>query len=727
MSSHRSSLATAQFQRTSTMPSSTRTHRRHARRNSSQSRALATLSEPQTPTARRRNLYRPPASVATRHARVHHWNAELHDLTQNLADIQQRIQQLETLQPPEWPCQRTTQDSVHPAFRPRRPSQRVQEDSVPPPARPRAPSTPYRLPELNLDSTNDSFDLPLDEWLHASAPRAPTSDTVRLSSVKHVDEQSSALDLPEEPASRKSARARQTVHSRDESTNTVGSFDSYATEAVQVYEASTAAVVRPCVRNIAPAQVAALSARGQARKRCTDEKNLHQPRAALVPLPLFAGQTFGFPGRISSPLQPRSSSKPPPSHTRKESRHSQPSPWSARGVDWTEDTKSRPVSETTVIRQSKPLSACSTPSSAWATASFASDDAPCLTIPAPQTPQPSFSVTGTMEQSSTPRSFPQARWQQSSPPSTEGTQLDSSCSSVSDPITPTSSLPKTSARLNLFPRIQQSSYESLGRRYHSEYDTDPFYAVGPDQTPCVGWEPSSPTPMSGHAAADTTDLPSEERESTEETSSSLHTPRRRADHRLREMLNPGVKRQTRDIGSNQHVFRSPRKKLRTFLRRFTPTMGKVRHSMPAVSAPPAPSSMAMERQVRTPPRLPTRQGSSLPFDEAILGELSRISDRGCRASSAAPSSARRIRNSMHDAAGLRLSRTAATHAHWRAQRSRSSILSSMHPRSRAPTGSTVYGSLSSGPSFHFLPKVDQLPVTPVRRGPPPVRHRKSRY
>lgn len=729
----RESLATAQFLSTAMMPAATHPSRRHARRRSSQSGALPTpRPDPQTPTTRRRSLCRPPASVATRHAQVCHWNAELRDLTESLVDIQQRIQQLETLQQPRQP-HRASEEPINLASTSYHSSRPRSDGSFHATARSRAPDTTYRLPELRLDSTANDLRLHLDDWLHASPLGPSASGMVSLSPEGGIEEQTLDLDRPASREARRTVEARQTGHFRDQSINTVDSIDSYDNEAVEVYEASTVAVLRPCVKNVVQATTRPPSQHPRpatpafvSRKHTREEARTRQPSLALVPLPLFAGQKSCSPHSDPSPLQPRSSSLPLPAHVRKESRHSHPSPVSAQDSSWREAAKSRPLSEATVIRRTQPQSYCSTPSSAWQTESVVSNETPDPTSLWHDVPWEGPSGHSAIEQSTTPASFRPEQWQQSSPLPTEQPRLDSSCTSISDLTFSTSSLPKASPRLNIFPRIKQSSYESLHGRANLEYDQDPFYTISPEQTGFVE-RPSSPYAVMEAEAVDVAGQVPVEGDSAAKPCPSPPSPPRRKDHRLRGLLNPGIKRQTREVGSSPHLLRSPRKKLRTFLRRLTPSMSKVRHSMPAGSLSPAGTPGSLEKRIKTPPRLPTRKGSSLPFDEALLGELSRISDRGNRASAAAASPARRIRSSVHDAAGLTLSRTAATHAHWRAQRSRSSVLSSFHPRSRAPTGSTLYGSLSSGPSFHFLPKVDQHPMTPVRRGRPPGLQRGSRY
>ncbi|KAK3052603.1 hypothetical protein LTR09_006458 [Extremus antarcticus] len=693
------------------MPSPSRPPRRHARRGSSQRRVAPPPSDPQTP-ARRRNLYRPPASVVTRHAQVRHWHAELHDLTQNLADIQQRIQQLETVQYP------------------RHPSQHVLEDSIPSASRSRTPSTPYRLPELGLGPATDSFCSHLDEWLHASPLAAPTSGTLPLPPTEDVEEQSSPLVRPVNEASAELADAHRMSHHRDASTTTVDSFDSYNTEAVNVCEASTTAIIRPRVKEIATTYATRSSTQEEAApeslyaRQSTDDEKENQPPMRLYPPPLFSKQKpDGRPRRTPSTPQPRSSLAF--CHDLGQLRHSQPGSWLAQDPCLTESGKWRPSSGATIVRHDRQVSPSPTPSSAWVTESLLSDGTLCSKDSLPASARPSSSVACTQEQSSTPISLKPPQWLHSSPPPSEEPRLDSSCTSITDPPTPASSPPNTSARLNLFPKIQQSSQESLRQRYYSRYGEDPFYSVSQDQIDCSEWT-TSPHPARGQTS-ETTDAPSVKSPSVEEPAVGAVDRPRRKNRPLREILSLGVRRQSRDMGSSPALSQRPRKKLRTFLRRFTPALGKARHSMPAGSMPSIHSAATLEQRCVTPPRLPTRRGSTLPFDEALLGELTKISDRRNPSASAAPSPTRRIRNSMHDAAGLTFSKTAATHAHWRAQRSRSSILSSAHPRSRALTGRTTNSSLSSGPSFYFLPKADQAPVTPVRRGPPMGRHRISRY
>lgn len=223
-------------------------------------------------------------------------------------------------------------------------------------------------------------------------------------------------------------------------------------------------------------------------------------------------------------------------HNVRQSRHSHSSSWLAHGGSRMEGSKCRPVSGATVIRRSRQASPSPTPSDGWETESIASDDAPGFTSSTLQSPQPSFSVAGTSEEPSSLNSFQPARWQQSSPTPAEEPRLDSSCTSISDPPTPTCSLPKTSARLNLFPKIQQPSYESLGRQYHSEYDKDPFYTVLPDQAGDTEWT-SSLNPTPNCEAGRRIDIPNAEGSSAQEPTSPLGRPRRK-DHRLREMLSP---------------------------------------------------------------------------------------------------------------------------------------------------------------------------------------------
>ena len=704
---------TASPQYSLVMARPSRAPRRHSRRNSSQRHVPPTAPDAQTAPSRRRNLYGPPMSVTCRQIQIRNWRDELRDLTENLAQVQERIQQLETIEPESiWD---DNEDDTQPA------SCQI----IPP----RSSSIPYRLPELGFDSAKDNFQLHIDDWLNASPPEVPTSADVAPSpAAEDVQVQSSYPAQPNSSALEGSTVAHRRSHQREKSATTTSSFESYNTESVQVHEASTAAVTRPCVRSIESIRAASsgMAIRNGSRDRPTKQlpKNVDKenrppgpgqqnrtstpgldnrpPTPGLFPAPLFSDRKFQRHPRKTSHMS-RPSSDTVSSQGLQPSQHSISSSGLASATYDRGHVRQRPTSGVTVIQRSRALSPSSAVSSMHTGQMDVSDGTPCFTTSEAGSPRPSTLDTRGRDQLSTPMSFRQPPWLHSSPPPSDVPQMDYTSMSVSDPATPTPAGAERSPRLRLFPKIRQTSSESLARESESKDSYDPFYSVCPDQAGCV-----EPTPtLAPIQMAD----PYVHPDSTQQDTylASLDQPKG-------------------DAEAHRGLVRSPRRKLRSFLRKITPTTNKARHSLPSGPTRDTQALTRHNHRVVTPPRLPTRRGSTLPFDQALLGELTKISDRPTSPQKGAPSPARRIRNSMHDAAGLSLGRTAAaTHRHWRAQRSRSSILSPVAPRSRAPTGSTFNTSFSSGPSFYFLPKVDQIGTPSNRRGSAMRRQRKSRY
>ena len=515
---------------------------------------------------------------------------------------------------------------------------------------------------------------------------------------------------PIPPTLERSPVAHRKSHQREESTATTSSFDSYNTESVQVYEASTAAMTRPCVRNIGSIRAASpgMPIRNDSWDRSAkhppknNDKENRPPTPGLFPAPLFLGRKSKPRPQLASHLS-RPSSDPVSGQDLQSSQRSVSSFCSASAPYDRGHVRQRPTSGATVIRRSRALSPCSAVSSMHMSQNDVLCGTPCFTASEAGSPRPSTLDTCGRGQSLTPISFRPPPWLHSSPPPSDVPQLDSTSTSVSDPTTPTPAGAQSSPRLRLFPKIRQTSSESLAQECESKQSYDPFYSVCRDQTGCV--EPT-PTPAPVQ----------------------IGDPYVHPDSPQQNAYLGPMDRPKRNAESHRGLVRSPRRKLRSFLRKLTPTTNKARHSMPPRSTRESQALIRLNDRIMTPPRLPTRRGSTLPFDQALLGELTKISDCPTSPQKAAPSPARRVRNSMHDAAGLSIGRTAAaTHAHWRAQRSRSSILSPVPLRSRAPTGSTFNTSFSSGPSFYFLPKADQIGTPSDRRGSAMRRQRKSRY
>ena len=657
-------------------------------------------------------------SVATRQLQVRHWHEELRDLTDNLARVQARIQQLETVQPhgrlddDDGDGEDDDDDDYDDG------GDYDDDDSelalcrtIPP----RSSSIPYRLPDLGLDFTDDSFRLHVDDLLNASPLEAPTAaDVLSPPAMESAGEQSPPSAQPVLKPVHEQLVAHRKSHHRQQSAATTTSFDSYSTEAVQVYEASTAAMARPCVRSVASIRAGHAITPGRsepqdefAGRPSKSNKKKRPSTPGLFPAPLFSGRGAGpRPRQISSVSRP--SSDPVAGSDLESSQRSVSSSTLARRAYNPSRMNRRPTSDTTVIRRSTAFTPSSAASSMFVMENDEPDGAACLTSSEAGSLRPSTFETYEEGQCSTPMSFRPPPWLHSTPPPSDVPHLDSSSVSISEPATPTLIRAKNSPRLKLFPKIHENSGESLGHEFQPKHAYDPFYSVCEDHPASVEPAPT-PTPHHGHGSQVTNTYILPESLQQDSTSGILD-------------------RQKRDPDSRHGLVRSPRRRLRSFLRKITPTTNKGRHSMPPSSIPEKQTPTIISKRVVTPPRLPTRRGSTLPFDEALLGELTKISDRRASPSKVAPSPAKRIRGSMHDGAALPLGRAAAaTHAHWRAQRSRSSILSPAQRRPRASTGSTLHTSFSSGPSFHFLPKVDQVGTCSDRRGHAMRRHRKSRH
>ena len=248
--------------------------------------------------------------------------------------------------------------------------------------------------------------------------------------------------------------------------------------------------------------------------------------------------------------------------------------------------------------------------------------------PAPRAGSASPSTISTQSAYSNPRSFVH--------------ELAPSCLSSPELFSQQEYPLRRRVQVSLYPRVTQPNFAPASQRGLISAD-DPFYD-SPPRTGHFQKDCPSARPKTSSCGEQTLGLRAESSQPVEDPFSDA-----KADKGVKVLDQQNVEQKTEvrtlflPPGQKRHFLRqkdpsacpptiglsrSPRRKIRTFLRRLAPRAEKARHSTPAGHLLPLPP-VSPERNVRpsdlSPPRLRSRPTSSQPFEDVMLDEFAILS------------------------------------------------------------------------------------------------------